>query len=162
MKFLIVMAHPVGHIAEDMSISKVTNPVFDGQLFLRHFNSMGLQHVISKGLDTSVYDTTYFTGVSAICPCMHFIPVTGQESLSNTPVAADVADVFRFPDVHHVHVILEVALGRKFLFTEMTHNFAISSIVNVVDFVKMIIVKENTDIFLAVLAKTLGMARSEV
>ena len=67
--------------------------------------------MILERLDASVNNTAYFTSISAVCPYVHFIPVTGQESLGNAPVAADVTDVFWFPDVHHVHMILKITLG---------------------------------------------------
>ena len=118
--------------------------------------------MVLEWLDTSVDDAANFAGVSPVGSDMDFVSVTGQKSLGNAAVTANITNVLGLSNVNHIHMILQVTSRRKFLVAMGTHDFAVSSIVDVVDLVEMIIVEEDADVLLAVLAEALCMPGSEM
>lgn len=113
---------------------------------------MILKHVCLEGLHAAEDNTTDLAGIFPLCPDMGLVSVANQQLLGNASMSTDVANILGLPDMHHVHMMLQIALVREPLLTSQTLYLAVPIGCDAVHLKQMLIVEENVDWLVAVLA----------
>ena len=90
----------------------------------RHFDPMNIQHMFLHWLHASENDSAFRARILPLSPCVGLVSMTDQKSSGDTRMSTNITNILWFPDMNHIHMVLQVILVNKEVPAYFTRNIS--------------------------------------